>query len=40
MDGRSGEFPIIHSKTKTGAMNVLMDFIANELEGRDDLWPI
>lgn len=40
MEGRSGEFPIIHSETKSGAMNLLMDFIANELEGRDDLWPI
>lgn len=40
MEGRSGEFPIIHSETKSEAMNLLMDFIANELEGRDDLWPI
>ena len=40
MEGRSGEFPVIHADTKTEAMNMLMDFIANELEGRDDLWPI
>jgi len=40
MEGRSGEFPIIHAHTKTEAMNCLMDFIANELEGRDDLWLI
>jgi hypothetical protein len=40
MEGRSGEFPIIHADTKTAAMNTLIDFIANELEGRDDLWPI
>lgn len=40
MEGRSGEFPVIHAATKRGAMNLLMDFVANELEGRDDLWPI
>ena len=40
IEGRSGEFPIIHADTKTAAMKILIDFIANELEGRDDLWPI
>lgn len=40
MEGRSGEFPVIHAATKTGAMNILMDFVANELEARDDLWTI
>ncbi len=40
MEGRNGEFPVIHADTKTAAMNTLIDFIANELEGRGDLWPI
>lgn len=40
MEGRSGEFPVIHAKTKASAMNILMDFVANELEGRDDLWQM
>lgn len=40
MEGRSGEFPVIHAATKASAMNILMDFVANELEGRDDLWPL
>lgn len=37
--GRCRNFPIIHTETKADATNILMDYIANELDGRDDIWP-
>lgn len=40
MSGRDGKFPVIHANTRAEAMNMLVEFIANELESREDLWPI
>jgi len=40
MSGRDGKFPVIHANTRAEAMNMLVEFIANELESREDIWPV
>ena len=32
------DWPKIHADSKDSAMSLLLDYIGNELEGRDDLW--
>ena len=37
ISGRPGDFPLIHADDKDSAMNMLLDYIANELNGKDDI---
>lgn len=39
ISGRPGDFPLIHADDKDSAMNTLLDWIANELKGKDDMYP-
>ena len=32
------DWPKIHADSKDSAMSLLLDYIGNELEGKDDLW--
>lgn len=36
---RPGDFPLIHADDKDYAMYMLLNWIANELEGKDDMYP-
>ena len=38
ISGRPGDFPSIHADDKDSAMNTLLDWIANELKGKDDMY--
>ena len=37
VDGREVDGPYVYAKSKLEAMNLLLDFVANELEGKDSL---
>lgn len=37
--GGDMNFPVIHASSKEFAESMLLDYIANELSGKDDLWP-
>ena len=37
IEGRAGSFPKIYSESRSEAMNLLLDYIANELDGRGDI---
>ena len=35
-----GNWPRIYAETKDSAMEMLLDYISNELDGRADIWPV
>ena len=39
IQNRPGDYPMIHAIDKDFAMGMLLDWIANELEGKDDMYP-